>query len=126
VPPALMGTMIALIYKREHPKYKNENPKYKREHPKWLVHSRVDIGNVPLGSTHVNIDGYPSMKKIAYQKITCSVQQSLTGIKFGRRRNTKQRSLTHLSKGIHVGLLGSVSDVVQLQRNFGVGGSCLR
>jgi hypothetical protein len=50
MPLALMGTMIALIYKREH--------------PKWLGHNRVNIGNFQLGSTHVNIDGYPSMKKI--------------------------------------------------------------
>jgi hypothetical protein len=47
-----------------------ENLKYKRA-------SRMDvnIGDVQLGSPHVNIDRCPSMKKIAHRKITCSVQQ---------------------------------------------------
>jgi hypothetical protein len=71
MPLALMGTMIAGIYKRQNPKYKRQNPKYKREREPEIVNT----GNVQLGSTHVNIDGCPSVKKIAYQKITCSVQQ---------------------------------------------------
>jgi hypothetical protein len=30
-----------------------------------LGHSRVTIGNDQFGSTHVHIDGFPSMKKIS-------------------------------------------------------------
>jgi hypothetical protein len=50
MPLELMGTMIALIYKREH--------------PKWLGHNGVNMDNIPiglttsqLGDTLVNIDG---------------------------------------------------------------------
>jgi hypothetical protein len=98
MPLELMGTtsIIALMYKREHRKYKRENPKYKREHPKWLGHNHVSIGNVQLGSTHVNIDGCPSMKKIACQKITCSVQQLVRNISPGQNIETLHYSAVNL------------------------------